>query len=194
MFQPSIAGVVAVLAALSVQFAYFSVLLLPDSLVVLAILLSVYLIVSSRRHYRPSSFFMAGALVGLSCWLRANALLLPVFLGVLAVFVVPRNKRLSALITIIAGAILLIAPITIKSAVVFHRFIPVSLGTGQTLLEGIADYDEQNHFNVPKTDLGRDSLLLPGFCECRVVLDRNDGDRLCNSKEGLIITSTRSIG
>jgi 4-amino-4-deoxy-L-arabinose transferase and related glycosyltransferases of PMT family len=154
MFRLPVAILTGVLAALSPQFAYFSVLLLPDSLVVLPILLSVYLIVRSRRHYRLSVFLISGVLVGLSCWLRANALLLPLFLAALAVLVVPRGKRLSAALTIVAGAILVIAPITIKNAVVFHRFIPLSLGTGQTLLEGIADYDEQNRFNIPRTDLG----------------------------------------
>jgi hypothetical protein len=154
IFQLPIAILTGVLAVLSPQFAYFSVLLLPDSFVVLPILLSVYIIVRSRRHYRLSSFLISGALVGLSCWLRANALLLPLFLAALAGLVVPRGKRLSAALTIVAAAILVIAPITIKNAVVFHRFIPLSLGTGQTLIEGIADHDEQNRFNVPKTDLG----------------------------------------
>src|SRR6185369_3980420 len=89
MFQLPIAILSGVLAALSPQFAYFSVLLLPDSLVVLPILLSVYIIVRSRKHYRLSSFLISGALVGLSCWLRANALLLPLFLAALAVLVAP---------------------------------------------------------------------------------------------------------
>lgn len=154
MFQLPVAIFTGVLAALSPQFAYFSVLLLPDSLVVLPVLLAVYFIVRSKRHYRFSSLLISGALVGLSCWLRANALLLPLFLAALAGFVVPRGKRLSAAVTVIGGAILVIAPITIKNAVVFHRFIPLSLGTGQTLLEGIADYDEHNRFNIPGTDLG----------------------------------------
>jgi hypothetical protein len=45
-------------------------------------------------------------------------------------------------------------PLTIRNAIVFHRFIPISLGAGQTLLEGIADYDPQGRFNIPSTDLG----------------------------------------
>src|SRR6185295_15950209 len=35
----------------------------------------------------------------------------------------------------------------------FHRFIPISLGAGQTLLEGIADYDPQQSFGIPPTDM-----------------------------------------
>lgn len=154
LFKPTIAIITALLAALSPQFSYFSVLVLPDSLVVLPILLAAYFIIRSRKHYSTSSFLIAGALVGLSCWFRANALLLPIFLALLAFCTTTRSKRISAAIAIIVGAVAVIAPITIKNAVVFHRFIPLSLGTGQTLLEGIADYDEQNRFNVPKTDVG----------------------------------------
>jgi hypothetical protein len=93
----------------------------------------------------------AGALIGLSCWLRANALLLPLFGAVAAAWVSKSSKRLSAALAVISGAIFIIAPITIKNAVVFHRFVPVSLGAGQTLLEGIADYDTS--LGVPQTDM-----------------------------------------
>jgi hypothetical protein len=149
-----VAFTAGLLAALSPQFAYFSVLLLPDSLIVFPILLAVYLIARSRRGYSASAFLLAGGLVGLSCWLRANALLLPLFLAALALFVVPKRKKRSAALSVIAGAVLVIAPITIKNALVFHSFVPVSLGAGQTLLEGIADYDEKGTLNIPNTDLG----------------------------------------
>ena len=46
----SVAAIAGVLAALSPQFAYFSILLLPDSLSVAPILLAVYLIVRAGRH------------------------------------------------------------------------------------------------------------------------------------------------
>ena len=67
LFQFAVAITTALLAALSPQFSYFSVLLLPDSVVVLPILLAVYFIIRSRSHYSISSLLMAGALVGLSC-------------------------------------------------------------------------------------------------------------------------------
>ena len=194
MFQLPIAILTGVLAALSPQFAYFSVLLLPDSLVVLPVLLSIYFIVRSRRHYRLSSFLISGALIGLSCWLRANALLLPLFLAALAILVVPRGKQLSAALTIIAGAILVVAPITIKNAVVFHRFIPLSLGTGQTLLEGIADYDEHNRFNIPKTDLGlqrqeADWFRRPSYADGLFNEDGIERDRMRDARGFQIIRS-----
>jgi hypothetical protein len=57
-------------------------------------------------------------------------------------------------LAVIFGTLLIVLPLTLRNAIVFHRFIPLSLGAGQTLLEGIADYDDAGRFNVPKTDLG----------------------------------------
>jgi hypothetical protein len=108
----------------------------------------------AAKHNRTTNFVIAGALVGVSCWLRANALLLAPFLAAMSFLIVERRVRLRAAAAILAGAVVIIAPITIKNAIVFHRFIPLSLGAGQTLLEGIADYDESRRFNIPNTDLG----------------------------------------
>ncbi|HXQ72211.1 MAG TPA: glycosyltransferase family 39 protein [Pyrinomonadaceae bacterium] len=148
------ATICGVLAAISPQFAYFSVVLLPDSLVVPPILLAIWFLIPIRKEPRLARFAIAGALIGLSCWFRANALFLPVFLALLTPLFVARGKRLPAAAALIAGALLMIAPVTIKNAIVFRSFIPLSLGAGQTFLEGIADYDEANRFNIPNTDLG----------------------------------------
>lgn len=136
------------LAAISPQFAYFSVVLLPDSLVVPPLLLAMLLLIRGRN------FAIAGALIGVSCLLRANALLLPFFIALLTPLFVRRGKRLHAAAALIAGALLVIAPVTIKNAIFFRSFIPLSLGAGQTFLEGIADYDHDKRFNIPDTDLG----------------------------------------
>jgi hypothetical protein len=142
-----------ILAALSPQFAYYSVLLLPDSLAVLPILIAVYFLISAISRPRLLSFALAGIFIGLSCWLRANALLLAPILACLAPLFLARGRRLRYSLALVFGAAILIAPITIKNAIVFHRFIPLSLGAGQKLLEGIAEYD-QGRFGIPKTDLG----------------------------------------
>jgi hypothetical protein len=148
------AMIAGMLAALSPQFAYYSVLLLPDSLAIVPVLLAVYLLVRARRHPNLLNFVAAGALVGVSCWLRANALLLAPFLAAITPLITARGKRVRASAALIFGTLLVVAPITIKNAIVFHHFIPLSLGAGQTLLEGIAEYDETGRFNIPKTDLG----------------------------------------
>jgi 4-amino-4-deoxy-L-arabinose transferase-like glycosyltransferase len=174
----SAALIAGVLAAISPQFAYFSVLLLPDSLVVLPILLAIYFVIRGRRDPRLLNFAIAGACIGLSCWFRANGLLLPVFVAATAAFLVERSKRLRVAAVVIAGAIVIIAPITIKNAIVYHRFVLLSLGAGQTVLEGIADYDDKGEFNIPKTDLGlmrQEAEWLGGKPEYAQLLFGRDG-------------------
>ncbi|MDX6405915.1 MAG: hypothetical protein QOH70_3370 [Blastocatellia bacterium] len=148
----SAAIVAGMLAAFSPQFAWNSVLLLPDSLAVLPILLAVYCLVRAVRKPRLVTFIIAGVLVGVSCWLRANAMFLTFFFAA-AVLLLMRSQWRYAL-AVVFGTFLIVLPLTIRNAVVFHRFIPLSLGAGQTLLEGIADYDPQGKFGIPNTDVG----------------------------------------
>jgi hypothetical protein len=149
------AGFIAgMLAAFSPQFAWNAVLLLPDSLAVFPILLAVYLLARALKRPRLPTVMMAGALVGLSCWLRANALLLAPFLACACFLLFERGRRVRYGAALLAGTVLVIAPLTIRNAIVFRHFIPLSFGAGQTFLEGIADYDREGRFGVPSTDMG----------------------------------------
>jgi 4-amino-4-deoxy-L-arabinose transferase-like glycosyltransferase len=148
------AGVVAgTLAALAPQFCWNSLTLLPDTLAVLPILLAVYLLARVDRGHGALKALAAGALVGVSCWLRANALLLAPFMLLLAPFLFTRGARLRPALALVFGALLMVAPLTVRNAFVFGHFIPVSLGAGQTLIEGIADYDPDRRFGLPDTDM-----------------------------------------
>ncbi|HEU4477791.1 MAG TPA: glycosyltransferase family 39 protein, partial [Pyrinomonadaceae bacterium] len=149
-----LALIAGVMTALSPQFAYHSVLLLPDSLAVLPILLALYLIVRALKRPTFMWFVLAGVLIGISCWLRANALLLAPFLAICVALITERGFRLRFAAALLAGTIAVIAPVTVKNWVVFGHFVPLSLGAGQTLLEGIADYDTDKQLNIPETDLG----------------------------------------
>ena len=141
------------LAAVAPQFSWNSILLLPDTLVALPILLALYLVAKAYKKPLWPLVFIAGAWIGASCWLRANGLLLAPFLGLIILFVFPSGVRIKMAVLLMAGAFLTIAPLTIRNAIVFGHFIPVSLGAGQTLLEGIADYDEEGRFGLPNTDM-----------------------------------------
>jgi len=150
----SAAAIAGMMAAFSPQFSWNSVLLLPDSLAVLPILLAVYCLARAARKPRLVTFIMAGALVGISCWLRANAMLLALFLAAVVPLLFKGDRQWRFALAIIFGTLMIVLPLTIRNAIVFHRFIPLSLGAGQTLLEGIADYDPQDRFNIPSTDMG----------------------------------------
>ncbi|HEX8284651.1 MAG TPA: glycosyltransferase family 39 protein [Pyrinomonadaceae bacterium] len=142
------------LAALAPQFCWNSLTILPDTLSVLPVLLAVYLLVRASEGRPVLKALGAGALVGLSCWLRANALLLAPFMALVAVpFLFARGARARPALALVAGAVLALAPLTIRNAMVFGRFIPVSLGAGQTLIEGIGDYDPARRFGLPDTDV-----------------------------------------
>ena len=149
-------GVVAgALAALAPQLCWNSLMLLPDTLAVLPLLLAVWLLVRARGGRGVVlRALAAGALVGASCWLRANALLLAPFVAVVAVpFLFAKGARARPALALVAGALLAVAPLTLRNAVVYGHFIPVSLGAGQTLVEGIADYDPGRRFGLPDTDV-----------------------------------------
>jgi 4-amino-4-deoxy-L-arabinose transferase-like glycosyltransferase len=154
---PAAVGIIGgLMTAFAPQFSWNSILLLPDSLAALPILLAVLLIVRTRSRTNRSALLAilaAGALIGISCWLRANALLLAPFLALLFPIIYKRGACLRPALMLVCGACLVIGPLTIRNAVVFGKFIPVSLGAGQTLIEGIADYNTDRSLGMPQTDM-----------------------------------------
>ncbi|MCA1635255.1 MAG: glycosyltransferase family 39 protein [Acidobacteria bacterium] len=148
------ATLAGLLAALSPQFVWNAVQILPDTLAALPVLLAVWCVALAWQRPRLWKLFAAGALVGLSVWLRANALLLAPFLAVSVFLLYERGRRLRYALAVVAGAIIVVAPLTVRNAYVFGHFVPVSLGAGQTLLEGIGDYDSAGRLGVPSTDTG----------------------------------------
>ncbi|MDX6694451.1 MAG: Dolichyl-phosphate-mannose-protein mannosyltransferase [Blastocatellia bacterium] len=160
LLSKPVAFIAALLVALAPQFTYNSTLLLPDSISVLPVLLAVYCLTLATRRKATAArsaiglLVAAGALVGISCWLRANAMMLAPFIALATPLLFARGLRLRFALSLVAGALLVIAPLTVRNAVVYGRFIPVSLGAGQTMLEGIADYDAAGRFGIPATDVG----------------------------------------
>lgn len=158
---PLAVGVLAgLLIAFSPHLAHYSLLLLPDSLSALPILIAVFLIVRAlKRDARGQralpgllSMIAAGFCIGLSCWLRSNALLLAPFVAIAVWLLFERGKRTRYSLALLAATIITISPVTIRNQLVFHRFIPLSLGAGITMIEGIGDYDKEKRFGMPVTD------------------------------------------
>jgi hypothetical protein len=120
----------------------------------LPLLAAVFLIIKAVADRNVRKLILAGGLIGVSCWLRADALLLPVFLCATLLLLFPRGERRRPALALIGGMVIVIAPITIRNALVFRSFVPVALGTGVTLCEGIADYDVEQRFGLSPTDDG----------------------------------------
>jgi 4-amino-4-deoxy-L-arabinose transferase-like glycosyltransferase len=153
LFPFGVALIAGALAALSPQFSWNSALLLPDTLAVLPLLLAMWLIIRAYKRRALLYLIAAGALIGVSCWLRANSLLFAPFLLLLIPLLFKKGRRIRSALALLAGTVLVIVPLTMRNALVFHRFIPVSLGAGQTLVEGVADYDAEGKFGLPRTDI-----------------------------------------
>ncbi len=152
LFPVALAIIAAILCGFSPHLAYYSLMLGPDSLSVLPLLLVAYFMIRAIKRPRFITVITAGALVGLSCWLRSNALLLAPFLVIIVPFLFERGKRLRYSLALISGAVVMIAPIIIRNWIVFHHFVPLSILAGLNLVEGIADYDKENRFGMPRND------------------------------------------
>jgi 4-amino-4-deoxy-L-arabinose transferase-like glycosyltransferase len=151
LFDRRIGVIAGVLAALSPQFAYHSGLMLPDELSVVPVLAALYFLVRATREPRILYALLCGVFLGLSCWLRSNTLLLPVFIAFSALFVLTQGGRLRFAGLSLAVFLVTIAPITIRNVVYFHAPVPLSLGFGTTFIEGLGDLDDGRR-GVPKTD------------------------------------------
>src|SRR5262249_53197720 len=78
-------------------------------------------------------------------------LLAPMF-ALIVFFTFARGRRLAAAIVLVLAMSAVIAPITIRNFVVYHRFIPLTVVTGMNLLQGIAEFDKEGKFGIPLPD------------------------------------------
>ena len=154
LFSEKTAIIAGVMTALAPQFAYHSAIILPDELSVLPILLGLYFFFRAWQEKRIVMAVYCGASLGLSCWLRSNALLLPVFFAAALMLLFPKQWRLKPVLVLLASFILVIAPITIRNYIVFRSFVPISVGLGTTFVEGLAEFDTDGRTGLPATDEG----------------------------------------
>jgi len=147
-----VALLAGLLMALSPHASYYAIKLSPDSLAVMPILLAVYLIIRASSNMQFGLLAAAGALLGISCWFRANALLLAPFLAIVAALLFQRGKRIRCAALLLAASVIIISPITIRNWIVYQHFIPVALPSGINLVQGIAELDTERRFGMPLLD------------------------------------------
>jgi hypothetical protein len=147
IFGLATATLAGTLIAISPHLAFNSIVPMPDSASAWPIVLAMFLLLGTER-VSLARFGTAAGCIGLSCWLRANAMLLPLLLAVFAW----RTAGRRAALVVVAVAYLTISPITVRNALQYHVFVPVGWGSGGTLVQGIADYDFENRFGFPRLD------------------------------------------
>lgn len=138
------------LYALSPLLALYGATPLADAPTNWVVLGGVWMLLLAMKRKSARWAFGAGLMLGASCWLRANALLLVVWWAVAALLLVRDDGRarlrLSLMMTL--GALLLIAPVMIRNAIAFRAFVPTGLGTGTNLWEGIGETGRAAEFGA----------------------------------------------
>jgi 4-amino-4-deoxy-L-arabinose transferase-like glycosyltransferase len=141
----------AVIAAIAPPLVVLSTALVSEALFVPIVLAATATAIEARRAPRPARWVVAtGVLVGAAALTRTNGLilLLPFSLAVAPARSRWRLRAMPPQAAIIVIAAVVIAPWTIRNALVFHRFIPVSTEIGYTLA-GTYDQASRNDHRWP---------------------------------------------
>ena len=134
------------LTAGSHHLSYYSNLVLSDSLCPLPILIAAYFLVRAISRRRGSLWLYAalyaaaGLMIGLSAWIRPNPMLMGIAFAVALVVISGWRRRVILNAIVLASVSLLtIAPITIRNYIVYGEFVPIQIGVGLNLWEGLGD-------------------------------------------------------
>jgi hypothetical protein len=143
------------LGALSPLLALYGATPLADAPTSWLVLGAVWMFLRAAKRESLSRALCAGAMIGASCWLRANALLLALgwALALLCLLRSAWPARLRLAGALVAGAALLVAPVMIRNAVAFRAFLPTGLGVGTNLWEGIGETERAAEFGAVYGDL-----------------------------------------
>src|SRR5947209_7944413 len=130
-------GIIALgIAAVAPPLVVMSTALISESLFVPLVLAAVACALQARRSARPLAWTVAcGVLVGVAELTRTNALVLLIPLGC-AVYAAGHGRRWRGLArpaVLVAAAVLVVVPWTIRNYLVFHAFVPVSTEIGYTV-------------------------------------------------------------
>jgi hypothetical protein len=152
LFPRGLAIIAAMIFALSPHFAYYALWLSPDSLVVPPILLGAWFFIKASKRPHLATMIASGAFFGLACWLRSNPLLLAPLFAVIVFFTFAKGARLRSASALVMATAFVIAPITLRNWMVYHRFIPLTIVTGLNLIQGLAEFDREDRFGLPPMD------------------------------------------
>jgi N-acetylglucosaminyldiphosphoundecaprenol N-acetyl-beta-D-mannosaminyltransferase len=161
LFNRTVAVITGIAVAISHHLAYYSLLLLPDGVAPVFVMAGTLLLIRGIKigWDKEKGYWElvgTGIFYGLSCWLRASAMLLWVFWAVLffltrRYMVQPVQRALTLAITMAV----VIAPLTIRNYHIYGEFIPVSLGSGILLQEGLGEADPSLGFPFKDDDTMR---------------------------------------
>ena len=139
LFGGGVGRIAGWLAAFHPLLVFFSGYLMTETTFCATLLTALIASVTWVRTPRPGRALGAGLLWGVSILTRPTAMLAPLVVALwawrpLGLSVRP-GDRARQLVMLALGAALVVGPWTIRNAIVFHRFIPVTTGGGRALLD-----------------------------------------------------------
>jgi 4-amino-4-deoxy-L-arabinose transferase-like glycosyltransferase len=99
---------------------------------------------------RPAKLVLIGILIGVGMYFRPFVILLPFALALADVKRTTVRRTLESALVPTLVALVIIVPWTVRNAVEFHRFIPMRVGIGQALWEGLGE--RPNDFGAVNDD------------------------------------------
>lgn len=132
------AGALAALSPLLAMYGAWPSSDAPTSWLVLA---GVWMFLLAAKKKSVPWAIGAGSMLGAACWLRVNPLFLVVSWA-LALLVLLRTTwqvRLRLSLAVLLCTMLIVFPITLRNAIVFHEFVPNGLNLGVNLEEGLGE-------------------------------------------------------
>jgi len=160
-----VGAISGLLSAVSHHLSYMSNWILPDSISALFLLAAVYFLVLARRApYSYWLYSLAGAMIGISAWLRSLNLMFGLF--VIAVVAITSTRRWPVVrraIVMTLVSFLVIAPITIKNYLRYGQFVPINIQMGLVMWVGIADASGDRFGATPDdNEVARQEAVLYG--------------------------------
>ncbi|TAJ08557.1 MAG: hypothetical protein EPO61_10745 [Nitrospirae bacterium] len=133
LFDPTTAKVAGILAAAYLPFLYYEGLLLKESVALFLLDSSVLLILGALARPTWVAFWSVGATVGLLSLSRINALALVAACLILIAISLRGRTGGRAVLALLAGAIMVIAPVTVRNKLASGDWILITVSGGQVL-------------------------------------------------------------
>jgi 4-amino-4-deoxy-L-arabinose transferase-like glycosyltransferase len=134
----------AVIYALWPLSARFEVTILPDAVMSFFLLLTILLLlkaVASPQNFR--GFFLAGIACGVGMTMRPDIMLLPLFIVAWLFFSQHFSKWIRASLTLLFGVAVIVGAQTARNeAATEGKIVPLGLGNGISLWEGISQFGD----------------------------------------------------
>jgi len=132
LFDRRVAVATGALAAVYPDLVTYSGLTLTESLYIPALVLALVAFARGVKTGRGLPFALSGILFGCAALTRPEAIFIPFILAVaVAIFIArPWAQRLRNGALVIGASLVVLCPWTIRNAVQFHTFLPVSAGSG----------------------------------------------------------------